>query len=75
MEKNAFRTEISLLNLQNHVCNIFQLHKTPLKIKKKKNLTPGIEQLAHGTVAQGTRHKAPTTGATVPLRLANFWSL
>jgi hypothetical protein len=38
MEKNAFRTEISLLNLQNHVCNIFQLHKTPLKIKKKKIL-------------------------------------
>jgi hypothetical protein len=67
MEKNAFRTEISLLNLQNHVSNIFQLHITSLKIIKK-SLKPGIEQLAHGPLALGARHKAHTTGATVPLR-------
>jgi hypothetical protein len=33
--------------------------KLTIKLKKK-SLTPGMEQLAHGTVAQGTRHKAPT---------------
>ncbi len=67
-KKNKFRRKFFKLNLQNYVYNIFQLHKTSLKINKKTKAYPGIEQLAYGTVAQGTRLKAPATRSTVPPR-------
>jgi hypothetical protein len=67
-KKNAFRRNFLKLNLQNYVYNLFQLHKTSLKINKKTKAYPGIEQMAYGTVAQGTRHKATTTRPTVPPR-------
>jgi hypothetical protein len=42
--------------------------KLPEKKQKKTKAYPGIEQMAYGTVAQGTRHKASATRPTVPLR-------